>query len=396
MYCYYGPLESPVIVSRSPSYWPGDIRVLQAIQPKDTTIIQQMKNVIFFATSGIRPDVDKMSGGDLDGDLYLVVWDKRLLRYKHEIAMEGPLNYCGGSPSNQANEEDWLSYVAKWENSLLAQIDSCFYYQAEEHGVKSEQCKELSMIFSRMVDHNPSDIKRLKQISALCPVSNPYNKILCPPENKKPVWEKMRENCLDILTVLKERKTFPSLQDWQDFCESLLYVDHDDVNEILASPICQQYLQKKEIEEIHEMWCRISKGKKIAAAANDVPECTYDCADVECKKRHSSDPVFYQEKWQLKVQEQVFSIIQPIKDEKDRKEKEIERHESLRRKMEEMETQAEEKYEKEKNEVEKLRAPILQVISTYNDIRRNSSLLEQLTEETLEVKTTNKWSKRFD
>ena len=35
--------------------------------------------MIVFSTLGERPDFTKMSCGDLDGDTYLVIWDKELV-----------------------------------------------------------------------------------------------------------------------------------------------------------------------------------------------------------------------------------------------------------------------------------------------------------------------------
>jgi hypothetical protein len=36
-------------------------------------------NVIVFPITGARPEQQKMSGGDLDGDVYFATWDKLIL-----------------------------------------------------------------------------------------------------------------------------------------------------------------------------------------------------------------------------------------------------------------------------------------------------------------------------
>jgi RNA-dependent RNA polymerase len=38
-------------------------------------------NVIVFPTTGKRPEQNKMSGGDLDGDVYLAMWDEDILEH---------------------------------------------------------------------------------------------------------------------------------------------------------------------------------------------------------------------------------------------------------------------------------------------------------------------------
>ena len=65
-----------VLVGRSPSLHPGDLRLLK---PTDIPALHHLKNVIVFSALGSRPSCDEMSGGDLDGDIYFVIWDKNLL-----------------------------------------------------------------------------------------------------------------------------------------------------------------------------------------------------------------------------------------------------------------------------------------------------------------------------
>ena len=138
-------IDSPkgdVIVCRSPSYSPGDVRVLQAKNVNSLNSSQyfvDMENVIFFSTKGKRPDPDKMSGGDLDGDKFLVIWEPKILAFKDKIKCK-PQSY--DVPVKQPTEDsgneiqqDWLHYVACWENTLLAEIDSCFFKLASEKGV---------------------------------------------------------------------------------------------------------------------------------------------------------------------------------------------------------------------------------------------------------------------
>ena len=47
--------EGSVIVTRSPSYQPGDIRILDAVRPPQSLhrMDVRIKNVIFFATEGL-------------------------------------------------------------------------------------------------------------------------------------------------------------------------------------------------------------------------------------------------------------------------------------------------------------------------------------------------------
>ena len=86
------PPAAQVLVTRSPCYHPGDIRVLRpmlvseliarAPSARRKLVEQQLAvlhDVVVFPTDGPRPHPDEMQGGDLDGDEFFVCWDPELL-----------------------------------------------------------------------------------------------------------------------------------------------------------------------------------------------------------------------------------------------------------------------------------------------------------------------------
>jgi hypothetical protein len=86
-------IEGPVLVGRSPSYAVGDIRCLTAVALPDSCPASRLKDCLLFSCDGERPDSDKMSGGDLDGDEYFVVWEPRLLALSGSIREQPPADY---------------------------------------------------------------------------------------------------------------------------------------------------------------------------------------------------------------------------------------------------------------------------------------------------------------
>ncbi|KAI8800919.1 RNA dependent RNA polymerase-domain-containing protein [Cladochytrium replicatum] len=70
-------LSGKVMVFRFPSYHPNDIRILTAVE-KPPSGLENVADVIVFPTNGTRPHPDEMSGGDLDGDKFSVIWDDML------------------------------------------------------------------------------------------------------------------------------------------------------------------------------------------------------------------------------------------------------------------------------------------------------------------------------
>jgi RNA-dependent RNA polymerase len=65
------------MVTKNPCSHPGDIRLLKAVKEGDPRFdsLRHYVNVIVFPTTGKRPEQHKMSGGDLDGDVYMAMWD---------------------------------------------------------------------------------------------------------------------------------------------------------------------------------------------------------------------------------------------------------------------------------------------------------------------------------
>ncbi|KAI9348769.1 RNA dependent RNA polymerase-domain-containing protein [Zopfochytrium polystomum] len=71
----------PVLVHRNPSTHPGDLRVLQAVHLSHlpSHFSKYSEVVVFPAATGARPHTDECANGDLDGDLYCIIWDERLI-----------------------------------------------------------------------------------------------------------------------------------------------------------------------------------------------------------------------------------------------------------------------------------------------------------------------------
>ena len=92
------PTGTRVAVSRPPCLSSQDIRLLTVADPAQLPpALTQLVNVVAFSQRGARPAPSLMSGGDLDGDLYFIIWDTQLV----PASAHAPLDY---SPSTQPVE----------------------------------------------------------------------------------------------------------------------------------------------------------------------------------------------------------------------------------------------------------------------------------------------------
>lgn len=64
-----------LVVTRSPALHPGDIQIAVQKIPPVGHPLREHYNVIVFSRHGARDLPSQLSGGDLDGDIYNVIWD---------------------------------------------------------------------------------------------------------------------------------------------------------------------------------------------------------------------------------------------------------------------------------------------------------------------------------
>lgn len=141
------PIVGRILVAKNPCYSPGDVRVLDCI---DVPCCHHLVDCIVFPTDGERPHPDEIAGADLDGDKFFVCWDPDLVPYESH----NPDSYPAAKVPQQKNiqQKDLVAYFARYSNSTIGKIDSLFSRWADQKGVSSRECQELSALFSRAID----------------------------------------------------------------------------------------------------------------------------------------------------------------------------------------------------------------------------------------------------
>lgn len=148
----YQILEGVCTIARNPSLHPGDIRVVRAVNVPQ---LNHLRDCLVLPQTGDRDLASMCSGGDLDGDDYLVMWDKDLLPKEWNHA---PMDYTAPAPlvSNGPVTVDAITsfFVTHMKEDNLGRIATAHRYWADrlEEGVKSDQCLELAELHSKAVD----------------------------------------------------------------------------------------------------------------------------------------------------------------------------------------------------------------------------------------------------
>ena len=134
-------VKGPMLLARNPSLHPGDIRVVRGV---DIPELHYLKDVVAFPQTGDRDLASMCSGGDLDGDDFLVMWDRDLLAHEWNHT---PMNYEPPRPLELDREiyiDDITSFFVKYmKNDNLPTIAHAHVAQADdaEDGVKDDKCR---------------------------------------------------------------------------------------------------------------------------------------------------------------------------------------------------------------------------------------------------------------
>ncbi|KAL7938225.1 RdRP domain-containing protein [Trichoderma chlorosporum] len=144
-------IKGVCVVGRNPSLHPGDIRVVEAV---DVPELHHLKDVVVFPSIGDRPVPNMLSGGDLDGDDFFIIWEPTLIpsEWNHPA-----MNYSSPSPEKldrDVNADDLRDFFVKYmKNDVLPLIATAHLALADLKGPKSEICLRLAELHSQAVDY---------------------------------------------------------------------------------------------------------------------------------------------------------------------------------------------------------------------------------------------------
>ncbi|KAH7153076.1 RNA dependent RNA polymerase-domain-containing protein [Dactylonectria macrodidyma] len=152
--------EGFVTVTRSPALHPGDIQVAIMIHPPDGHPLRDLQNCIVFSQNGTRDLPSQLSGGDLDGDLYNIIWDE----HASPTWVFGPADYPRATPtslSQPLTRDDIADFFVNFmKTDILGVIATRHVILADmkDDGTKHMDCVSLASMHSTAVDFSKTGI----------------------------------------------------------------------------------------------------------------------------------------------------------------------------------------------------------------------------------------------
>ncbi|CAM0952748.1 unnamed protein product [Alopecurus aequalis] len=142
-----------VVVAKNPCLHPGDIRILEAV---DVPELHHLVDCLVFPQNGDRPHPNEASGSDLDGDLYFVTWDEKLIPPGKKSW--NPMDYSPPEVKQlprQVSQQDIVDFFLKnMVSEHLGLICNAHVVHADlsEYGAKDEKCIRLAELAATAVD----------------------------------------------------------------------------------------------------------------------------------------------------------------------------------------------------------------------------------------------------
>ncbi|VUC36452.1 unnamed protein product [Clonostachys rosea] len=154
------PREGPVLVTRSPALHPGDIQLVQLASPPKGSPLRDLQNCVVFSQHGDRDLPSKLSGGDLDGDIYNVIWDLEAI----PKTISGPADYprvAAPTLDRPVTSKDIIDFFINFmKTDILGLIATRHVTMADYNaeGTLSSECLDLAGLHSTAVDSSKTGI----------------------------------------------------------------------------------------------------------------------------------------------------------------------------------------------------------------------------------------------
>ena len=142
------------MVTKNPCTHPGDIRLLKAVDESDERYeaLSQFVNVVVFPSKGKRPEQHKMSGGDLDGDVYLAIWDQSIIDSLTPDMIKTPAIYKKFSDDGNLKSDKIEDHIKRYfEKDNLGHLSNLHLALCDQLGPNWDKDSEDTVELSRLI-----------------------------------------------------------------------------------------------------------------------------------------------------------------------------------------------------------------------------------------------------
>ena len=152
--------RSNVIVTRSPALHPGDIQIVNVVDVPSDSPLKKLSNVIVFSQHGVRDLPSQLSGGDLDGDLYNVIYDRRFQSAQTYVAAQYP-RLSPVQLDRPVTARDMSDFFVKFmETDQLGMLCNVHMQLADQRplGTLDPDCIKIAAMASTAVDYSKTGL----------------------------------------------------------------------------------------------------------------------------------------------------------------------------------------------------------------------------------------------
>ena len=153
-------IQDHVAITRSPALHPGDVQIVKAVDVSEDSPLKRLSNVVVFSQHGMRDLASKLSGGDLDGDIYNVIYDRRLI----PTCATEPADYprvAAKELDRTVSPKDMSDFFIQFmESDQLGMLCNVHMQLADQRlkGTFDEDCIKLASMASTAVDFSKTGI----------------------------------------------------------------------------------------------------------------------------------------------------------------------------------------------------------------------------------------------
>ena len=175
------------VVTRSPCYHPGDLRVLK--MTKDKKVYEKLRDCLVLPIEGRHPHALECFGGDMAGNKFFVSWDKNLIPTEKET----PCDYSptvaaqlreastksvskalekfrkGHTNKELKSREEMLEYFATFSDNIPRMIEGEYMKCATALCPSSSECRQLSKLLYKAASLTEDSGKLRKEFEQMKP-----------------------------------------------------------------------------------------------------------------------------------------------------------------------------------------------------------------------------------